>query len=186
MTLNICMIGSMQHDSDVSQDSSKRANDAGTTLLVEAAPQASGLTLLMNEAAVRAIPTNTTNATSSTAREQRRVCFIDEVLGTPQNLVTSIRYRPPTTLEEKVSLYYNSQDYSYFALEHQYSMLVETKMMQSDQQSRRLSWEDCLAYDGDHGHGFQCCDRTADTDVIASLRKVERCHELQVDNNGIW
>jgi len=60
----------------------------------------------------------------SLADRHRRVRFVDEVQGLPpQHLVTRIEFRPRTMADEKSSLYYNSKDYAFFALEDYYYQL---------------------------------------------------------------
>eukprot|EP00581_Thalassiosira_minuscula_P032504 CAMPEP_0183784876 /NCGR_PEP_ID=MMETSP0739-20130205/66214_1 /TAXON_ID=385413 /ORGANISM="Thalassiosira miniscula, Strain CCMP1093" /LENGTH=233 /DNA_ID=CAMNT_0026028867 /DNA_START=244 /DNA_END=945 /DNA_ORIENTATION=- len=138
-------------------------------------------------------PTTNTAAAARQHNRRRRVCFIDEVSSssgspTPRNLVTHTHFRPSTTLEEKLALYYNSSDYSFFALEDQYSKL-ETMIYREPQPKPKclcLSWVDCMVYDGDYGHGLHLYgdddNNNSDTVVEGSdspLRKVRRFHELQ-------
>lgn len=115
------------------------------------------------------------NKTSGMARH-RRVCFIDEVLGLPpHHLVTSTTFRPTTTIEEKSILYYNSMDYAFFALEDYY---FEVEVMQKCQ-SKGLSWEDCLVYDGDFGHDNEFLNEEK-THEGGMIRKVKTLHDLQL------
>mmetsp|Transcript_13465 Transcript_13465/g.28562 ORF Transcript_13465/g.28562 Transcript_13465/m.28562 type:complete len:206 (+) Transcript_13465:269-886(+) len=139
-------------------------------------------------------PTTNTAAAARQHNRRRRVCFIDEVSSssgspTPRNLVTHTHFRPSTTLEEKLALYYNSSDYSFFALEDQYSKL-ETMIYREEPPKPPkclcLSWVDCMVYDGDYGHGLHLYgdddNNNSDTVVEGSdspLRKVRRFHELQ-------
>eukprot|EP01083_Nonionella_stella_P097868 275163_1 len=63
---------------------------------------------------------------------QRRVRFVDEVAisgvvpsskSKRSSLITSTKYRPRTRLQDKHKLYYDSQDYAFFALEDYYAQL---------------------------------------------------------------
>eukprot|EP00584_Thalassiosira_punctigera_P011404 CAMPEP_0172565024 /NCGR_PEP_ID=MMETSP1067-20121228/106649_1 /TAXON_ID=265564 ORGANISM="Thalassiosira punctigera, Strain Tpunct2005C2" /NCGR_SAMPLE_ID=MMETSP1067 /ASSEMBLY_ACC=CAM_ASM_000444 /LENGTH=139 /DNA_ID=CAMNT_0013355829 /DNA_START=21 /DNA_END=437 /DNA_ORIENTATION=- len=79
---------------------------------------------------------------------RKRVCFIDEAGSSPQRqhrrgLVTSTAYRPPTTSEERRTLYYTSQDYALFALEDHYHQL---EMIQRSR-TKVFSWEDFVVYE---------------------------------------
>ena len=107
----------------------------------------------------------------ATARH-RRVCFIDEVLGlTPQELVTSTAFRPPTTAEEKSLLYYISQDYALFAHED-YHWQVE--MIQC--QSKGFGWEDCMVYEGDYGHQIHNEEETGGGSTLHKVKRVMNCN----------
>mmetsp|Transcript_31214 Transcript_31214/g.54239 ORF Transcript_31214/g.54239 Transcript_31214/m.54239 type:complete len:166 (+) Transcript_31214:195-692(+) len=106
-----------------------------------------------------------------------RVCFIDEVFGlTPQGLVTSTTFRPPTTAKEKSLLYYTSQDYDLFALEKYEDYYWQVEMIQC--QSKGFGWEDCMVYEGDYGHQIHNEEKCGGR--ISTLHRVKTCHELQL------
>jgi len=61
---------------------------------------------------------------------RRLVRFIDEVLGlTPQELVISTVFRPPTTAEEKPLLYYTSEEYEFLALEDYIWVIMDMRFI---------------------------------------------------------
>mmetsp|Transcript_22526 Transcript_22526/g.38610 ORF Transcript_22526/g.38610 Transcript_22526/m.38610 type:complete len:147 (+) Transcript_22526:150-590(+) len=92
----------------------------------------------------------TQNNDAGPSARQRRVCFIDEVGLTPRReLVTSVIFRPPTTVSENLLLYYTAYDYGLFALEEHKSKIND----KVESHAEGLSWEDCMVYDGDYGHG---------------------------------
>ena len=112
------------------------------------------------------------NYVGATAR-RRRVCFIDEVSRlTPQGLVTSTAFRPPTTAKEKSLLYYTSQEYAFFALEDYY---WQVDMIQC--QSKGFGWEDCMVCEGDYGHDIHNENEEKCGGRI-TLHKMKMCHEL--------
>mmetsp|Transcript_31213 Transcript_31213/g.54236 ORF Transcript_31213/g.54236 Transcript_31213/m.54236 type:complete len:171 (+) Transcript_31213:195-707(+) len=116
------------------------------------------------------------NDVGATTRH-RRVCFIDEVSRlTPQGLVTSTAFRPPTTAKEKSLLYYTSQDYDLFALEKYEDYYWQVEMIQC--QSKGFGWEDCMVYEGDYGHQIHNEEKCGGR--ISTLHRVKTCHELQL------
>ena len=82
----------------------------------------------------------------------QRVTFIDQVHPS-YPLVTQVSYRPYTRPEDKPLLYYNSQDYAYFALEDYYEKLernaVQVAIVVSPASRKTFGWEDYMNIDED-------------------------------------
>mmetsp|Transcript_34232 Transcript_34232/g.55904 ORF Transcript_34232/g.55904 Transcript_34232/m.55904 type:complete len:172 (-) Transcript_34232:68-583(-) len=111
------------------------------------------------------------NDVGATTRH-RRVCFIDEVSRlTPQGLVTSTAFRPPTTAKEKSLLYYTSQEYAFFALEDYY---WQVEMIQC--QSKGFGWEDCMVYEGDYGHQIHNEEETGGGSRLHKVKRIMNCN----------
>lgn len=125
---------------------------------------------------------------------QRRVSFIDEVLG--HSVVTHTSYRPKTTIEEKPLLYYNSCDYDFFALEAYYeeaNALQEEEALlrcRSTVTTKSFGWEDYMSFDSEaetHEDVSQDCnsDLFADDNCSSflsnsAMRKVKTVRNLHV------
>ena len=96
---------------------------------------------------------NTSSSSTCHHRQSRRrkVHFIDEVVDTsPNNLVTSIRFRPSTKAEDKHMLYYTQKDFTYFAIEeHYYQMEL---VMNKTKEGVMFGWEDCIIFESIHDH----------------------------------
>ena len=66
----------------------------------------------------------------------------------PNDLVTSIRFRPSTKAEDKHMLYYTQKDFTYFAIEeHYYQMEV---VMNKTKEGVLFGWEDCIIFESIH------------------------------------
>ena len=150
-------------------------------------------------------PTHNNRACHPTTHH-RRVRFIDEIVpgvipSSNHNVVTRTILRPRTTSREKDLLFYNSEDYAFFALENYYSKLEEEticlgsecEVIKTFDDGESFGWGDYMDYGSGGGsswneeeeeendeneYGQWIVDAPEEEEIGNTIRKVKKLYDL--------